>query len=69
MKAAKSCTIIHLSANPARVGVSNHKGQKMKDKWRQKQQRKIMFWVVLVALLLAVAMEALIALRNYLRLH
>jgi len=41
----------------------------MKDKWRQKQQRKIMFWVVLVALLLAVAMEALIALRNYLRLH
>ncbi|MGP8019978.1 MAG: hypothetical protein ACLPRE_03150, partial [Limisphaerales bacterium] len=50
-------------------GVSNQKSQRMKDKWRQKQERKIMFWVVLVALLLATTVEGLIALRNYLRLH
>jgi len=61
--------MIHGSTNPARVGVSNRKNRKMKDKWRQQQQRKIMFWVVLVTLLLAVAMEALIALQNYLQLH
>jgi len=36
----------------------------MSDNWKQKRQRKVMFWVILVALLLGAGMVALMLFEN-----
>ena len=37
--------------------------------WRRKQQRTIMFWVVLLAVLLSAAIGAIMLFVNYEKLH